>query len=103
MVTDVSGHPTGPTYKGKAVKEKPFCQPKLRNIPKERRPDLQGCWQVLSPTRKETSYILRILWNLEVHYHIHKSPPPVPTLAKSIHSSAQHTFDRRSLFPSWSG
>jgi len=26
-----------------------------------------------------------------------------PTLAKSIHSSAHHTFDRRSLFPSWSG
>jgi len=31
------------------------------------------------------------------------SPPPVPTLAKSIHSSAHHTFDRRSLFPSSSG
>ena len=27
------------------------------------------------------------------------SPPPVPPLAKSIHSSAHHTFDRRSLFP----
>ena len=29
--------------------------------------------------------------------------PPVPTLAKSIHSSVHHTIDRRSLFPSWSG
>ena len=29
--------------------------------------------------------------------------PCVPTLAKLIHSSAHHTFDRRSLFPSWSG
>jgi len=28
---------------------------------------------------------------------------PVPTIARSIHSSAHHTFDRRSLFPSWSG
>ena len=48
-------------------------------------------------------YISCILWTLEFHYHIHNSPPPVPTLAKSIHFSAHHTFDRRSLFPSWSG
>jgi len=40
MVNDVSGHPIGPIFKDKAVKEKPFCQPKLRNIPEERRPDL---------------------------------------------------------------
>jgi len=38
-----------------------------------------------------------------VHYHIHKTPPPVPTLAKSIHPSAHHTFNRRRLFLSWSG
>ena len=31
------------------------------------------------------------------------SPPPVPNLAKSIHSSAHHNFDRCSLFPSWLG
>ena len=30
-------------------------------------------------------------------------PPPVRPLAKSTHSSAHHSFDRRSLFPSWSG
>ena len=41
--------------------------------------------------------------SLEVHYHIHNSPPPVPTLAISIHSPPHHTFGRRSLFPSWSG
>ena len=46
-------------------------------------PTLQGCWKVLSSTRKETSYISRILWNLEFHYHINKGPPPVPTLAKT--------------------
>ena len=42
--------------------------------------------------------IPRILWNSEVHYHIHKNQPPVPTLAKSIHSSAYHTFERRNLY-----
>jgi len=26
-----------------------------------------------------------------------------PTLAKSVYSSVHHTFDRRSLFPSWLG
>jgi len=65
-------------------------------------PYSQGQWQDLGETRKETDYIPRILWNLEVHYHIHNSPPRDPILAKSIHSSAHHTFDRRSLFSSWS-
>ena len=66
---------------------------------------IQGGGGLISPfpTRKEINYIPHILWNVEVHYHIHNSPPPVPTLAKSIHSSAHHTFDKRSLFPSWPG
>ena len=53
---------------------------------------IQVCWLVLSPTRTETSCISRILWNSEVHYHIHNSPLPVRTLAKSIHSSTHQTF-----------
>jgi len=62
-----------------------------------------GADKSLARPGQKTSYIPRILWNLEVHYHIHKSPPPVPTVAKSIHSSAHHTFDRRSLFSFRSG
>ena len=57
----------------------------------------------LARTRTKQATFPRVLWNLEIHYHIHNSPPHVPTLANSTHSSALHTFDRRSLFTSWSG
>ena len=62
-----------------------------------------------NPVHIPTSHLLEILPNI-VHPSTPRSPqwspslpPPVPTLATSVHSSAHHTFDRRSLFPSWSG
>jgi len=54
------------------------------------------------PERKQATFPA-FLWNLEFRYLIHKSPPPIPTLTKSIHFSAHHTSDRHSFFPSWSG
>ena len=48
---------------------------------------------------QEISHILR---NLEVHYHVHMSPPPVPIMSQNnpVHAAPPHLTSWRSILPS---
>lgn len=54
----------------------------------------QGCsWETSSPSG--TKEIHHILWNSEVHYHVHQSPAhiPIPRQKKTVHTFPTYLFN----------